>query len=104
MNIKINSTFERSWYDYILCTCWLENMKSKVVSLSKKKMLKYFSEIEQLNEFHTLLLDNILSIIGFVYYIEDKTFEISLFRGDRITVNIPQKDFDDMVTNCSADI
>lgn len=104
MKYTISDSSNQGWYAYILCTCWLEDMKSKVMSLSKNKMLKYFSEDEHLNEFHLLLLEHIIQISAFVYYVEDGTFEISLFCGARITVTISEEDFEDIVTNCTADL
>ena len=103
MNITINETFDYGWDEHIYCTCWFEEMKSQVVSISKKKMLKYFSEKEKLDEFHLLLLDNIIKTLSFVYYTEDGEFTIRLYEDKRIVVTIPQKDFEDIVKNCTAD-
>jgi len=103
MKITINDIIIYRWHDYIYCTCWFENMKSQVVSISKKKILKFLSEKDELEEFHLLLLDNIIKTLTFVYYIEDNEFTIHTYGDQRIVVTIPQKDFEDIVANCTAD-
>ena len=103
MNITINETFDYGWDEHIYCTCWFEDMKSQYFFISKKKLLKYFSEKDELDDFHLLLLDNIIKTLSFVYYTKDSKFNISLYGDKRIVIHIPQKDFEDIVKNCTAD-
>ena len=105
MNITINDTFNFGLNDRIWYNCWYEGekMKSQTGYISKKKLLKYFSEKEELDEFHLLLLDNIIKTFAFVYYTEDREFTISLYGDKRIVVTITQKDFEDIIKNCTSD-
>lgn len=103
MNITINDISNYQWHNYINCACWSEDMKVKNVSLSKKKMLKFFSEKDELEEFHMLLLDNIIKALAFVYYIESGEFIIFAYGDKKISVTIYKEDFENLVQNCTAD-
>lgn len=78
-------------------------MKVQNVSLSKKKMLKFFSEKDVLEKFHLLLLDNIIKTLAFAYYSENSEFIIFGYGDTEITVTICKEDFDDIVANCTVD-
>lgn len=105
MNITITDTFNYGLNDRIWYKCWYEgeNLKSQKGYISKKKMLKYFSEKEELDEFHLLLLDNIIKTFCFVYYTEAGEFTMRLSGDKSIVIHIPQKDFENIVTNCTSD-
>ena len=105
MNITITDTFNYGLNDRIWYNCWYEDMKlkSRTGYISKKKLLKYFSEKEELDEFHLLLLDNIIKTFSFIYYTEDGEFTMRLYGDKSIVFHIPQKDFENIVTNCTAD-
>ena len=105
MNITITDTFDYGWNDRIWYNCWYEDikLKSQTGYISKKKLLKYFSEKEELDEFHLLLLDNIIKTFCFVYYTEDGKFTMRLSGAKSIVITIPQKAFEDIVKNCTSD-
>ena len=91
--------FEPKWNDEIRCMRWLPNKHSQTSYLSKQKILKYFSELETLNELHILLLDNMSKLFCLHYYPEDSEFRIFIGPGHYITTKINNQDYEDIFKN-----
>ncbi len=105
MEYQISRQFDQTWHNYIHCTCWSNNKKVLVTSLSKKKMLKFFAEKEQLDELHLFLLDNIIQAISFVYSFDESELQVNAYGDTRIILNLnaSSKVFEDIIANCAAD-
>ena len=98
MKYVVNDNLEGKWYDEILCVCWMPNMERIAHSLSKRKLLRYFSELQKIDEFHILLLNNLSRISSFRHYVGETGVTIALAKGQTIAVDIPESVFEDIVT------
>lgn len=101
MKYTIEGQFEPRWEDTINCICWLENMHSRGFHLSKRKLLRYLSNLQTFEPFHIMLLDNLSTTFSYVYYMEDSDFILS--KTDmRICAKVPAEEFENIIINCSV--
>ena len=98
MKYVVHDNLNTMWHDDICCVCWLPNLERSERKLSKKKLLKYFSELKEINEFHILLLDNLSKIFSLRHYMGENNVTISLDDTRAIDVCVPEAVFMSIIT------
>lgn len=93
MKYIIDTESQKYWEDSIYCVCWQPDMHADIFNISKKSLLRFISELNEINDFFILLLDNLSKINSIIHYVgEDKIF-LHLVGCTKIKVSISEKLF-----------
>ena len=101
MKFTFEGKYQGEWCDEFMCICHMEDSSSRLFSLSKRKMLRYLSEVETLDKMHLLILDTLSVVSKITYYMVDSVFIIYTKNDqEKISFILPQKAFEDILINC----
>ena len=98
MNYKITSSHTDYWNDDFLGMCFMPPGGARLYSLSKRKLLRYFSELKTLNAIHTIILDNLSKINQVNYYMATNTL-VLIMNKDTLEIPVPLQIFEDILIN-----
>lgn len=102
MKYLSTDNYERMWHDEIHCVYWNPKSNNHNYYLSKKKILKYFSELSLINPMHMLILDNLSNINAFFYYVDEKKLVVNLNQNfKKLQIDIKSDIITDIIQNCT---
>lgn len=100
MNYKANSSYTSCWRDDFFGICFMPQGSVRLFSLSKRKLLIYFSELNTLNEIHTFILDHLSKIEQVNYYMDTQHLILKLNKDENILeIVVPLQTFEDILIN-----
>lgn len=103
MFTSTDSNVHYTWEDYFNFIEFSPKLERKATVISKRKFLKNFSELENINELHILILKHIYELINIVYYPEDRNILLELSTFTTITVPAKHEDFYDFIQKSIKD-
>jgi len=102
MKYILNSSYTRQWFDEFCSMCFMPQGGVRLYSLSKGKLLSYFSELNTLSEIHTFILDNLSKINQVNYYMATNTLVLKMNKDkDTLEISVPLQTFEDILINCT---
>ena len=102
MKYKFNSSYTSEWYDEFCGMCFMPQGSVRLYSLSKGKLLRYFSVLNTLSEIHTFILDNLSKIEQINYYMATNTLVLKMNKDkDVFEILVPLQMFEDILINCT---
>lgn len=102
MNYKVNSSYTSCWRDDFFAMCFMPPGGARLYSLSKRKLLRYFSELNTLSITHTFILDNLSKINQVNYYLVTSTLVLKMNKDkDTFEISVPLQTFEDILINCT---
>ena len=100
MQYKFNSSYTSQWFDEFCGICFMPQGNARIFSLSKAKLLAYFSELNTLNEIHTFILDHLSKIEQINYYMDTQRLLIKMNQEkDVLEIAVPLQTFEDILIN-----
>lgn len=101
MKYSIANNYNQNWHDDIFCVYWKTKLPTRTYVLSKKKILKYFSELDCITPFHMILLDNLSVITSLYFYADEDKLVINLNQNfKKISVEIKHDDINKLISKC----
>ena len=102
MKFTFNSNYTHQWKDEFLGICFMPQGIGRFYSLSKSKLLAYFSELNTLYDIHTFILDHLSKIEQVNYYMETSTLVLKMNKDkDVLELSVPLQTFEDILINCT---
>lgn len=102
MNFTFNSKYICEWKDEFLVICFMPQGSARLFSLSKRKLLRYFSELNTLNEIYTFILDHLSKIEQVNYYMATNTLVLKMNKDKNVLeIAVPLQTFEDILINCT---
>lgn len=102
MNYKVNSHYTSQWFDEFCGMCYMLHGNVRLYSLSKRRLLRYFSELNTLSEIHTFILDNLSKLDQINYHMATNTLVLKINKGkDILETSVPLQTFEDILINCT---